>query len=326
VAPESFASLPIVDAHVHFVHPERMEEMLALLDEAGCERANLVCLPNHDGTTQNAAALYFKERYPERVYISGALEYGPALAEPERAADILAAQIPALKAQGFDGLKLIEGKPEVRPLLPYPLDGPLFDRVWAVLEQENFPVVFHVADPPEFWDPDRCPEWARARGWDYAGGGFPSRAELYGEVEHILQRYPRLKLTLAHFYFLSAELERAADFLDEHPSVCFDLAPHIDMYRDFNAQPEAARRFFLRFADRIVYGTDLDTRVLARGPEGRRLMQSIPWLVRSVLEREGEFLTPGGAKYHGLGLPQAVLEKIYSANFEARYSPTPQQV
>ena len=195
---------------------------------------------------------------------------------PTHASEILGGQVRALKAQGFDGLKLIEGKPQVRKLLPIPLDGPQYAGLWAALEEEQFPVVFHVGDPDEFWDPERCPDWARQSGWDYSDGSFPSKEDLYAEVDHILERHPNLKITFAHFYFLSNEMERAARFLDAHPSVCFDLAPHVDMYRDFSRDPAAARAFFLRYAERILYGTDMDTRVLARGPDGLRLHAQHP--------------------------------------------------
>lgn len=315
-----FAELPVIDGHIHFVHPERLDEMLALLAETHTTRANLVCIPNHDASTHNPAALYFKERQPGKVYISGALDY-TVLADPSQAPRLLAGQIPALRARGFDGLKLIEGKPQVRKLLPHPLDGALYACVWAVVEQEQFPVVLHVNDPDEFWDSEGCPAWARAAGWDYTDGSYPSKEDLYTEVEHILERHPRLKLTLAHFYFLSRDLERAARFLDAHPSICFDLAPHLDLYNDFSRNPAAARAFFLRFQDRIIYGTDTDTRAMERGSQP--LMRFIPWLIRSMLEREGSFFSTDGTKYCGLGLPVNVLEKIYSKNFERVYGSQP---
>ncbi len=191
-------------------------------------------------------------------------------------AKFLPGRCAALKAQGFDGLKLIEGKPQVRKLLPLPLDGPEYAGLWAALESEQFPVVFHVADPDEFWDAERCPDWARSGGWDYSDGSYPSKEDLYTEVDHILARHPNLKITFAHFYFLSTDLARAARFLDAHPGVCFDLAPHIGMYHDFSRDPQAARDFFLRYSDRILYGTDMDTRVLARGAEGRLSCAAFP--------------------------------------------------
>jgi predicted TIM-barrel fold metal-dependent hydrolase len=315
----SLASLPIIDGHVHFIHPEYLEAMLALLDESGCARANLVCMPNPDGSTHNPAALYFKDRFPERVFISAALEYAPALADPARAPGILAAQIRTLKSRGFDGLKLIEGKPEVRKLLPHALDGPLYEEMWAALEHEQLPVVFHIADPDEFWDAEACPDWARQSGWDYSDGSFPSKEDLYTEVDHILARHPSLKITFAHFYFLSKDFDRAGRFLDAHPAVSFDLTPNPDMYHDFSRQPDETRRFFIKYQDRIIYGTDLDTRPLLRGESGYNFMRFIPWLVRSSLETNGEFTTENGTCYHGLGLPVEVLKKIYYANFERVY-------
>lgn len=308
----------IIDSHVHFIHPELMDEVLALMDECGHQRANLVCIPNPDTTTHNPAARYFKQHHPQRIFLSGALEYAPVLADREHASEILANQVRSLKSQGFNGLKLIEGKPEVRRLLPIPLDGPVYAGMWAVLEEEQFPIVFHVADPDEFWDADLCPVWARQSGWDYSDGSYPTKEDLYSEVDHILERHPTLKITFAHFYFLSRELERASRFLDAHPSVCFDLTPNPGMYSDFSRNPAEAREFFLRYADRILYGTDMDTRVLKRGPEGSAFMRSLVLLIRSMLETNGAF-TLNGELFHGLGLPRAALEMIYHGNFKRVY-------
>ena len=140
-------------------------------------------------------------------------------------------------------------------------------------------------------------------------------------MDTILARNPNLKLTLAHFYFLSLDLPRAGRFLDAHPSVCFDLAPHMSMYTDFSRSPAETRAFFLRYQDRIVFGTDIDTRALARGAQA--FMRYIPWLIRSLLECDGPFTTPAGLVFHGLGLPLDVLEKIYRGNFERLYGPHP---
>lgn len=317
---------PIVDGHVHFIHPHQLQAVLGLLDAVPCDRFNLVCIPNLDGSTTNPAAVFCKQRHPDRTYISGALDYRVVLTDPARGAEDLSAQVIALKKAGFDGLKLIEGKPMVRKLLPYALDGPLYAGMWAALESTGLPVVFHVADPDAFWDASGCPEWARREGWDYSDGQYPTKEALYAEVDNILYRHPRLKIIFAHFYFLSHDLVRAARFFNAHPGICFDLAPHMEMYRDFSLQPDAARAFFRRYQDRIVYGTDTDTRALERGPQGLQLMQSIPVLIRSFLETEGTFSLSekqGAAQYHGLGLPISVLEKIYHSNFERLYGASP---
>ena len=319
---KQFASLPIIDSHVHFVHPERMDELLALMDAVPCGRFNLVCIPNPDATNHNPAAIYFKKHHPKRAFISGALDY-TVLADPEHAPEQLAEQIFTLRDSGFDGLKLIEGKPQVRKLLPFPLDGALYAQMWTTVEEIGFPVVFHVNDPDEFWDAERCPDWARESGWDYSDGSFPSKEDLYSEVENILKRHPDLKVTFAHFYFLSQDLERAGRFLDKHPSTCFDLTPHLDMYHDFSQKPAEAKKFFLKYQDRIIYGTDTDTRTLQRGESGVNFTRSVPQIIRSFLEINGEFSMPNGKRYHGLGLSQEVLGKIYAGNFERIYGAIP---
>jgi predicted TIM-barrel fold metal-dependent hydrolase len=318
-----FLPLDLIDGHTHFIHPECLPDYDAVLATVPCRSFHSVCLPNLDGSTQNDAGLFLKQHHPEKAYVSGALQYDVVLAKPEEGPANLAAQILALKEQGFDGLKLIEGKPEVRKLLPHPLDGPLYAGMWTVLEQEQFPVIFHVADPDVFWDAAGCPNWARAKGWDYSDGSYPSKEDLYGEVDAILQRHPHLKITFPHFCFLSEDLPRAARFLDRHPTVSLDLAPHMDMYRDFSDQAEAAHQFFVQYQDRILYGTDIDTRVLTRGAEGFQFMLSIPWLIRSLLELDDDFETPAGGFYQGLGLPVDVLQKIYSTNFERIYGSYP---
>jgi predicted TIM-barrel fold metal-dependent hydrolase len=292
-----------------------MDEMLSLLDATPCAAFHLVCLPERSGVARNGPALGFKARHPGRTYVSAALDY---------ASDVpLAAQARSLRVRGFDGLKMIEGKPEVRKLLPLALDGPAYADMWAELERQGLPVVLHLGDPPCFWDHSACPQWARDAGWFYGDGSYPTLNQLRAELGNVLARHPGLKLVLAHFAFLSHDLPQAAALLDAHPNLSFDLAPHLDMYDDFSRSPDAARAFFAAYRDRILYGTDLDTRALARGPEGAALLRFIPRLIRSMLETHGEFRADGGKQYCGLNLPSGVLAAIYSGNFTALYGSRP---
>ncbi len=220
-------------------------------------------------------------------------------------------------------MKMIEGKPNVRKLVNLPLDDHAYDGLWRTLEQEQFPLVLHIADPPFFWDAQSCPDWAKENDWDYSDGTFPSKKQLHKEVDHILERYPQLVLTLAHFSFLSKDLPAAEKFLTEHPSVNFDLAPHVDMYTDFSENVQAVREFFIKFSDRILYGTDMDTRVLKRGPEGKDFMVSLALLIRQFLEFDGSFNHFREKSYRGLHLPERELKKIYYQNFERIYTTIP---
>ena len=94
--------------------------------------------------------------------------------------------------------------------------------------------------------------------------------------------------------------------------------------------PEAARDFFIKYQDRILFGTDIaatQTPAQAAARAG---------LVIDFLEGDGSFtvpakadelLEPGGDKpIGGLNLPQTALEKIYRGNFEALAGREPKPV
>jgi len=330
-----FAAIPVVDGHIHFPHAGLMDDLVAMMEHSRVARANLVSIPDLQAINQNSALIYCKAHHPHRFYASGALDYVQGWADPARMPEVLAGQVAALQAIGFDGLKIVEGKPMVRKMLGIPFDGPEYAQVWAALEEQGFPVVFHVADPEEFWDAERCPDWARAQGWFYGDGTFVLKEDLYAEVDRVLEQHPGLKIIFAHFYFLSADLARAGEFLDAHPNVCFDLTPGVEMYFNFARTLDASHDFFIRYQDRLVYGTDIGAGAIHRDPaRGLDWADSLgrSWVVRQFLESGGPFAAPEGmghwlgmdaGGFHGIALPPDVLDKIYRTNFERLFGPTP---
>jgi predicted TIM-barrel fold metal-dependent hydrolase len=330
-----FADIDVVDGHIHFPHPSLMDDVLAVMKTVRVAQANLVAVPDLQRINQNPALIHFKAHHPQRVTICGALDYTQVFAAPDRASETLGAQIDTLRASGFDGLKLIEGKPMVRQMLPLPLDGPAYEGMWAALEAIGMPVVFHVADPEEFWDAERCPDWAREQGWFYGGGAYPLKEALYAEVDRVLARHPGLRIVFAHFYFLSADLARAGEFLDAHPGVCFDLTPGVEMYFNFARDVDRARDFFIHHQDRLIYGTDIGAAAIVDAPAGGLDMAESggrSWVVRKFLESDATFSAPEGVGhwlgmdaegFRGIALPREALEKIYRANFERLFGQAP---
>ncbi len=325
----------IVDGHVHFRGLEWTEPLLDLMEAVPLACINLVSTPNPDTINQNADQIYLKTRYPGRFYASGGLDYVQvagqgAMDDPARRSALLGAQVRKLKAIGFDGLKLIDGKPTARQRYGLPFDSPAYEGMWAALEELQFPCVCHVADPETFWDRDRIPDWALKNGWFYGEGAYPSKEGLYSEIDRVLERHPSLQIIFAHFYFLSADLERAARFLDAHPTVCFDITPGAEMYNNLTRQYDAARAFFTTYQDRIVYGTDTSTRGIAQDGVEHPLAKAR--YVRAFLEGEEPF-TPSPLIPHWLeddleairplALPEEMLVKIYHANFECLYGARP---
>ena len=213
---------------------------------------------------------------------------------------------------------MIEGKPTSRQRMDIPVTDAYFAEYWARVEDLGLPIVWHVNDPEEFWDPDRIPGWAKERDWGY-GPGDVQKEQLYAEVDEVLARHPGLVIIFAHFYFLSADLDRAARFFDEHPTVHFDLAPGIEMLYNLSRDPDSSREFFIKYAERIVFGTDLSSGLTV---EQGRIRAG---LVFRWLESEDTFRVPKAADFllgppedgiiRGMSLPDDVLTKIYRDNF-----------
>jgi predicted TIM-barrel fold metal-dependent hydrolase len=320
-----FSRTQITDGHLHVWKGYSPDQIWDTLARVGVQRCNALSINNFQyGGTLNEEAINFKKVSSGAAYAFGSLDYATHLQGEKMKPNELVKQAQRLKSLGFDGIKMWEGKPLAYIVLPDRLDGPFFDPYFAWMEQEGFPIVLHLADAPRFWDPAR-------KGldlWSFAGEPYPSRKEMYSELEVILARYPHLKIILAHFLFLWDELPEASRILDSNPSIAFDLTPGVQGYIDMSREVEASRQFFLEYQDRLIYGTDIGANPLL-SPESefdidREALQ--PWLVRSFLETDSKLFFPegigitqnmfAGEQLNGLALPSSALEKIYRMNFE----------
>jgi predicted TIM-barrel fold metal-dependent hydrolase len=329
-----FADMDVIDGHIHFRHFRRVAGLLTLVEGVPYARVHALSMPNRKRINDNPAVIWLKALHPDRAFISAGLDYGEAFADLKHASENLASQVKMLKSVGFDGLKMYASSPKSRKWLQVPLDAPAYEGLWATLEELEIPVLSHVAQPEAFWDPVRVPDWAsRSMEGGYLDDSFPSKETLYTEMDRVLDQHPSLRLVLAHFYFLSADLERAGRFLEAHPSVRFDLTPGLEMLNNLSSNRDEAREFFMTYQDRLIYGTDITSADLALGDEeGLKTSLAKAWVVRAFLENEGSFLPPEEIgfwlyprtdRFRGLALPHDVLSKIYRTNFERLYGAKP---
>lgn len=323
----TFQTLSVLDAHIHYDNPALMPDLIEILDNSKIGKVNIVCTPHTNRLSLVPDALHLKAHYPERVYVFGGLDISGLFTAPAACGAYFAGYLDKLVQMGCDGVKMIEGKPDMRRMLSIPaFDSPAYAPYWAKMEEMGLPLIFHVNDPEEFWDPALIPDWAKKQGWFYGDGSYVSNEVQYSEVLNVLRRHPGLKVIFAHFFFLSNQLPRLAGYLDGFPNMHIDLTPGIEMYYSFARNPDAARDFFLKYQDRILFGTDIGAKGLLAGggidPVDSQIRVD---LVRSFLEKEGEFRVVSGqgflmekfaGPFQGINLPVSVLEKIYHANFE----------
>jgi len=311
--PEMSQSYHIVDSHVHSYEGLSLGDNFAkLMNAAGLDAVSVAALPaglreKYSCFETACATLAAKLKAPSRFYCFASLLYrrGPDGAwVPD-----FKEQAEAALAAGADGFKMLEGKPDIRKASGVPLDSKIYDPFYSLLESRGVPLLLHVADPEEFWDKAKAPEWAVKHGWFWGDGSFQSKEALYAEVDGLLKKHPALKLTLAHFYFLSADMERARGFLAEHPNVCFDITPGTEMYFNFSKRPVEWRKFFTEHSGRIIFGSDCtDDATAFEYYRDKRLGN-----IRRFLETDDDFDWGRGIK-----LDPDTLAKIYSANFTGR--------
>ncbi len=220
---------------------------------------------------------------------------------------------------GFEGLKVLECHPSLELELDFRMNDMRFDAMFQYAEENGIPVLMHVADPEESWDINTVNEYALTHGRFYGAEGRRPKEEYYKEVEDILQRHPNLKVIFAHFYFMSADIDRATAFFEKYPNVCFDLTPGKEMYENFGKNIEKAKAFFEKYADRLYYGTDVND------TEMPNYHSSLYALVSTALESNKvfEWRTYQCA---GLGLSKETKEKIMSKNFIKLLGKTPKPV
>lgn len=309
----------MIDSHVHLRWPNDIENLNMLRESIKAQAMCIVSVIGRDDINDNPALFAAKAAFPNSIYIFPALNHAGSFSGGKVKPAPLDQQIDELVAVGADGLKMIESKPTHRKLVDIPVDDTYYEKMFTKMEEIGLPITWHVADPEEFWYPEKTPSWASGRGWGY-DQSWPSKESFYIEVDSVLRQHPKLKVMLSHFYFLSSDLESAAALLDSYEGVCLDLAPGIEMLYNMSRNPDIARDFFIKYSHRIVFGTDIE----AGATEQEAIIRA--GIVTRWLETEDEYRVPPDADYtlgppedgviRGMRLPDGCLENIYSLNFE----------
>ena len=185
------------------------------------------------------------------------------------------------------------------------------DPIWAKCGERGIPVVIHVSDPKAFFTPtdrynERYDELGAHPNWAFHGDQFPSKEEILAQRNRVIARHPETVFIGAHVGNLPEELHRVGNWLDIYPNFYVEIGARIS---DLGRQPFTARKFFIKYQDRILFGSDTQPNVDAYRVYYR------------FLETDDEYFDPGGSHHrqarwmiYGLHLPDGVLKKVYNKN------------
>jgi predicted TIM-barrel fold metal-dependent hydrolase len=184
--------------------------------------------------------------------------------------------------------------------------APVFDKAAEL----GIPVMFHTTDPDAFFDPidrfnERYEELAAHPDWNFYGSPV-SKASVLEQRDRVIARHPKTTFVAAHLAESSEDLNHVAALLERNPNLYVDISART---AELGRQPYTAREFFLKFADRILFGTDLVPDV-----EMYRLHYRFLETADEYFEYPSHASRQGRWNIYGLFLPADVLEKVYRAN------------
>lgn len=126
-----------VDAHIHYALPFKPEEIVKTMDDTGTDMGNLVVVPHRQRLSSVPDALMAKDMYKERLYVFANLEVSVHYRYKDRVGIKMAEYAKAMLDCGCDGIKIIEGKPAMRKMMPvHDWDAPVWD-AFFVWREEN---------------------------------------------------------------------------------------------------------------------------------------------------------------------------------------------
>jgi predicted TIM-barrel fold metal-dependent hydrolase len=135
--------------------------------------------------------------------------------------------------------------------------------------------------------------------------------ELMKQRDHMFSKHPNTRFVALHFGSWPENLDFVDQTLAKYPNVMIEFGAREG---ELGRQPRRTKALFMKYSDRIMFGTD-------EGSEESMYQNYFRWL-----ETDDEYFPysqyPGQGRWmiSGMGLPDNVLEKVYHLNAEKLFA------
>ena len=321
--PVEKASEPVIDFHFHGGNLKAADDyrkLIAVMDDVG-----IAMIANMDGGSRERLdrALELNSQFADRFITFARVDW-EGVNEPgwsEKAA----AELERCFRAGAQGLKISKrlGLTLQNADGSYiQCDDPRLDSIWELCARMQKPVMMHLSDAIARFHPIG-PEneryeagmWRDDPEGNYYGTDIPGYETIFEHRAKMLERHPETTFVMAHVASMPWDLTRVEKLLDAHPNVHVEISARL---QELGRQPYTARKFILKYQDRVLFGSDGDP------PRGADDFWRPHW---RFLETDDEYfdhpaqmLSPLGAplqgrwKIYGIFLPEDVLRKVYYEN------------
>jgi len=322
------AKYPVIDIHFHLDSMEKTnkEELIKAMDACGVNAVvHLLGAPSHINTFNKD----YVDKYPGRFILFTTLDLHEIGDSNKNESDFPKREIAKLEnaiKMGAKGVKVYKNfglniKDKSGRLVS--IDDPRYDPIWDKAGELGVPVMIHLADPTEFWKPvdrfnERYEELRDAPEISYYNTQYPKKEILLSQAENLIKKHPKTKFIMAHMGMCPENLGYLSYLIDTYPNYYLDTASTI---HELGRQPYTARKFFIKYQDRIIFGSDggygLD-------PKGLWSAERFYRTYFEFFETSNEYFeypiwgtyNQGRWRIYGIDLPNEVLLKLYHKNAE----------
>ena len=315
------AKFPVIDVHTHTndatgigdrVDPK---EMVARMDRLNIK--TIVILTGMWGEKLQTIIDDMVKPYPGRFLVFTQFDWSK-INDPNFS-QLMVRQIDDSVARGARGLKVLKElglgvRDSTGKLIP--IDDPRLDAAWEECGRLGIPVFIHVADPEAFFRPidasnERYEELIEHPDWSFYGPQFPSLQELVAERDRMFANHPHTTFVALHFGSWPENLDFVEQTLKKFPNVMIETGAREG---ELGRQPRRTREIFLKYSDRIIFGTD-------EGAEETMYRNYFRWLeTNDEYFPYAQYPQQGRWMIYGLDLPDDVLEKVYHRNAEELFA------
>ncbi len=307
--PKTRAKFPFVDVHGHprnMASDAKLDQLLKEMDALNMR--TMVNLDGRWGDALKATVARLRAKAPDRFVVFANVDF-KGIDDPQWGART-AAQLEQDVKNGASGLKiyknlgmdLMDRKGRVK------VDDPRIDPVWEMAGKMKVPVLIHTAEPAIFFEPydkfnERYLELTEFPGRRRPADKYPTWETIMGEQHRMFRKHPKTNFINAHLGWLGNNLGELGRLMDEMPNMYTEMGA---VLAELGRQPRFARKWFIRYQDRVMFGKDIYSPV-----EYHTYFR--------VLETADEYFDYYRRRHafwqmYGMDLPDEVMKKVYYKN------------
>ena len=321
---EDFKRVRKLDAHVHVNVTDAT--FLEQAREDGFELMSInVDYPDFPKLAdQRSAALAQLQRDPQRFH--WATTFSLEGFGRQGWADEVGAALAADAAEGAKAVKIWKnvGMKERDGGKLVMLDDPRLSTVADQVQKSGMTLIGHQGEPHNCWLPldqmttenDREYFKNHPQYHMYLHPEMPGYEDQIKARDNFVAAHPELRFVGAHLGSLEYDVDRIAAFLDRFPNAKVDMAARMSQLQYQSVRDyEKVRNFFIRYQDRLLYGTDLTMNPGANAADFKREAHEV-WMRdwRYLATPESQRVEVINADVKGLALPREVIDRVYYLN------------